>query len=71
VVFAYRPQYNAIYWCIDSYTSAYKTKKPPIWEALEFSFSFLHRKSASKGGLNKKENKKAEYIFVHGLKLKP
>jgi hypothetical protein len=47
-----------------------KTKKPPSWEALEFSFSFLHRKSASRGGLNKKENKKAEYFFVHEVKLK-
>jgi len=52
------------------YDSVYNTKKPPSWEALEFSFSFLHRKSASLGGLNKKENKKAEYFFVHGLKLK-
>jgi|TARA_R110000796_G_scaffold23046_13_gene66277 hypothetical protein len=52
------------------YGRVYKTKKPPSWEALEFSFSFLHRKSASRGGLNKKENKKAEYFFVHEVKLK-
>jgi hypothetical protein len=52
------------------YGRVYKTKKPPSWEALEFSFSFLHRKSASRGGLNKKENKKAEYFFAHGVKLK-
>ncbi|MCK8043645.1 hypothetical protein MSG37_02005 [Shewanella sp. 1CM18E] len=41
-----------------------------MWEALEFSLSFLHRNSASVGGGHKKENKKYSMDFVHGIKTK-
>lgn len=45
-------------------------KKPPVWEALEFSLSFLHQNSASVGGGHKKESKKSSMDFVHGFKTK-
>ncbi|GIU30076.1 hypothetical protein TUM3792_40480 [Shewanella sp. MBTL60-007] len=45
-------------------------KKPPVWEALEFSLSFSHQNSASEGGGHKKESKNNSMDFVHGIKTK-
>ncbi|MCE9685304.1 hypothetical protein LZP73_03625 [Shewanella sp. AS16] len=52
------------------YLSWLQTKKPPIWEALDFSLSFLHRKSAAIRGGNKKESKKGRAQTIHAIKAK-
>ncbi|PKG76444.1 hypothetical protein CXF86_02995 [Shewanella sp. GutCb] len=57
-------------WASTSYLARLELKKPPMWEALEFLLSFLHRNSASEGGGHKKESKKGSLDFFHRIKLK-